>query len=415
MGASSTTGRRGRRADMFEHFLSALQALAANKVRSSLTMLGVVIGVMAVTLLVSVGDGARAYLETTLSGIGTNLLAIQPGKRETRGGLAGPPGSIAKPLTMDDVRALERQGTLLRGVSPLVTGGGTVRFENRQRDTSVFGVGSAFGDLRRMNVDVGAFVRDEDVEARRRVAVIGRTVARELFGTENPLGKPIRIADGRFRIIGILEPKGISLGFDLDDLVFIPATTALDLFHQENLTQVVTAARSKEDVRGAIEEIEDILARRRHGEKAFTIQSQDDLIRVFGTLTSAMTAALMAIASVSLVVGGIGIMNIMLVSVRERTREIGVRRAVGATREDVLLQFLIEAVVLAAVGGVVGLGLGGGVVSLVNRYAPDIPLKLSVWIGAVAFGASFVVGIVSGVVPARRAAMLNPVEALRYE
>jgi putative ABC transport system permease protein len=401
---------------VFDHFLSAFQALAANKIRAGLTMLGVVIGVLAVTLLVSVGDGARAYLDQTLSGLGTNLLNILPGRRETRGGFGGPPaGNVARPLTMDDARALERQATLLRAVSPIVSGGGAIRFETRQRDTLVFGVGPAFSDLRNMHVDVGTFVRQEDLDARRRVAIIGRTVARELFGSDNPLGKPIRIADGRFRIIGVLEQKGTTMGMDLDDLVFIPATTAQDLFSQEHLTQILTAARSKDEVRAATEEAEEILARRRNGEKTFTIQSMDDLISVFGTLTSAMTAALLAIASVSLVVGGIGIMNIMLVSVRERTREIGVRRALGATQQDVLLQFLIEALVLASLGGLVGLGLGSGVVALVNRWAPDVPLKLSPWIAAIAFGASFVVGVVSGVLPARRAASLEPVEALRYE
>jgi putative ABC transport system permease protein len=400
---------------MLDHLLSAFQAIAANKVRAALTMLGVIIGVLAVTLLVSVGDGARAYLDKTLSGIGTNLVMVAPGRRETRGGFGPPQGNVAKPLTMDDVHALERQSTLLRGVSPVVMGGGTVRFENRQRDTMVFGVGPAFSDLRNFHVDVGTFVRQEDLDGRRRVAVVGRTVARELFGDDNPLGKPIRIADGRFRIIGVLEKKGTSIGFDMDDMVIIPATTSQDLFGQENLNQLVTAARNKDDVKAASEEIEDILARRRNGDKTFTIQTQDDLVGVFGTLTTAMTAALLAIASISLVVGGIGIMNIMLVSVRERTREIGVRRALGATRQDILLQFLIEALLLATLGGLVGLGMGTGIVAVVNKYAPDVPLKLSAWIAAIAFGASFVVGVVSGVVPARRAAMLDPVDALRYE
>jgi len=168
-------------------------------------------------------------------------------------------------------------------------------------------------------------------------------------------------------------------------------------------------------VKQAVDEIEEILARRRNGEKTFTVQSQDDLIGVFGTLMSAMTAALLAIASISLLVGGIGIMNIMLVSVHERTREIGVRRALGATKQDILLQFLIEAVMLASLGGAIGLALGGAIVAAANRFAPDVPLKLSLWIAAIAFGASFVVGVLSGVVPARRAAELDPVDALRYE
>ncbi len=401
---------------MFEHVLSAFQALAANKLRAALTMLGVVIGVLAVTLLVSVGDGARIYLDRTLSGIGTNLLNVIPGRVETRGGLGPPPAQgVARPLTMDDVRALERQATLLRGVSPVMLGGGTVRFRNRQRDTTVIGVGPNFSDLRNMHVDQGDFVREEDLAARRRVAVLGRRVVTELFGDESPLGHPIRIAGGRFRVVGIMESKGRSLGFDLDDLVFIPATTAMEIFNSDRLSQLLTAARTKEDTREAVTEIEDILARRRNGERSFTVQSQDDLLATFGAITGAMTMTLLAIASISLVVGGIGIMNIMLVSVRERTREIGVRRAVGATQSDILWQFLLEALVIATVGGGVGLGLGGAIILAVQKYAPDVPVALSPWIAATAFGSSFAVGVVSGVVPARRAAQLDPVDALRYE
>ncbi|MFO0653145.1 MAG: ABC transporter permease [Polyangiales bacterium] len=401
---------------MFEHVLSALLALGSNKLRAALTMLGVVIGVLAVTLLVSIGDGARSYLDRTLSSLGTNLLNVVPGRTETRGGFGPPPASgIARPLTMDDVRALERQATLIRGVSPVVTAGGTVRFRTRQRDTMVLGVGPQFSDLRNMHVDLGDFIREEDLQARRRVVILGRRVVRELFGDESALGQPVRIAGGRYRVVGIMEEKGRSLGFDLDDLVFIPATTAMDQFGVTHLSQLLTAARSKDDTASASAEIEDVLARRRNGERVFTIQSQEDLLKTFGALTAAMTMALLAIASVSLVVGGIGIMNIMLVSVRERTREIGVRRAVGATKADVLWQFLLEAVVISTIGGAVGLGLGAGIVWLVTRYAPDVPLQLSPWIAAVAFGSSFVVGVISGVVPARRAAALDPVEALRYE
>ena len=374
---------------MLDHLLSALTALRANKVRSALTMLGVIIGVLAVTLLVSVGDG----------------------RRETRGGFGPPMSNVAKPLTMDDVDALQRQSGLLRGVTGTVTGGGTVRYLGRERDTMVFGVGPAFSELRNMHVDTGTFVRDEDVTSRRRVAILGRTVVRELFGDENPLGKPIRVADGRFRVVGVMETHGASFGFDMDDMVFIPVTTAEDLFAQDHITQIVTAARSKDDVPQAMEEIDQILARRRNGEVNFTVQSQDDLMSAFGTLTTGLTWALLAIASVSLVVGGIGIMNIMLVSVRERTREIGVRRALGATRSDILWQFLIEAVALASVGGLLGMAMGLGIVTLVNRFVPALPLRFSPWIA----GAAFVVGVVSGVVPARRAARLDPVDALRYE
>ncbi len=399
---------------MFEHALSAVLALSANKLRAALTMLGVVIGVLAVTLLVSVGDGARAYLNNTLSGIGTNLLSVVPGRTETRG--LGPPAQgLARPLTMDDARALSRQGTLLRGVSALVQGGGTVRFRNRQRDTIVLGVGPDFSDLRNMHVDSGDFVREEDVTSRRRVAVLGRRVVTELFGDESPLGQSVRIAGGRFRVVGMMEPKGRSLGFDLDDLVFIPVTAAMDLFALDHVTQIVTAARSKEETAAAMAEIDEVLARRRNGEHTFTIQSQEDLQRTFGAITGAMTLVLLAIASISLVVGGIGIMNIMLVSVRERTREIGVRRAVGATQGDILWQFLLESLMISTLGGALGLGLGAAIIYTVRAYVPEVPVALSPWIAMVAFGSSFVTGVVSGVVPARRAARLDAVEALRYE
>jgi len=399
---------------MFEHLYTALVAISANRMRALLTMLGVVIGVLAVTLLVGVGDGARQYLDDTLSGIGTNLLTVTSGRRETRG-FGMPQSASQRPLTIEDTRALERQGSLLRGVSAVVQGGGTVKFRGRQRDTMVFGVGASFSELRNMHVDRGTFIRPEDEGSRRRVAVLGRTVVRELFGEENALGQQIRIADGRFRVIGVMEDKGSSLGMDLDDLVFIPSTAALDLFSLDRVTQILTAARNKEDSAAAIVEIEDVLARRRSGDRSFTVMSMDDLLSTFRTLTSAMTLMLLAIASISLVVGGIGIMNIMLVSVRERTREIGVRRALGATRADILWQFLFESVVLSATGGLVGLLLGVLIVLALQRYAPSVPVKLSPWIAAVAFGSSLLVGVVSGVVPARRAARLDPVDALRYE
>lgn len=399
---------------MFEHILSAILALTSNKIRAALTMLGVVIGVLAVTLLVGVGDGARIYLDEQINGLGTNLITIVPGRRETRG--FGPPAAnSARPLVMEDIRALERQAHLISGVTPVVMGGGAIRFGGRTRDTMILGVAPSFSDLRNMHVDRGVFIRDEDLQSHRRVCVLGRTIVRELFGDENPLGQSVRVADGRFRVVGLMEDKGRSLGFDLNDLVFIPATSAQDLFNQDFLTQILTAARSKEDAPAAGEEVEEILARRRNGEKTFTIQSQDDLLKTFGALTGVMTLMLLAIASISLVVGGIGIMNIMLVSVRERTREIGVRRAVGATKADILWQFLLESVVISTLGGGVGLGLGASIVFLVKRFAPSVPVALSPWIAAVAFGSSFVVGVFSGVIPARRAAELDPVDALRYE
>ncbi|MGZ7033203.1 MAG: ABC transporter permease, partial [Thermoanaerobaculia bacterium] len=225
---------------------------------------------------------------------------------------------------------------------------------------------------------------------------------------------PVRVADGRFRVIGLMEEKGRSLGFDLDDLVFIPVTTAQDLFALDSLSQIITAARTKADAPAAAEEIEEILARRRNGERTFTIQSQDDLLKTFATLTKAMTFMLLAIASISLIVGGIGIMNIMLVSVTERTREIGIRLAIGARGSDVLTQFLVESIVMGILGGVVGLAIGV-IGSKILGHFTGWETVISPIIMVIAVGFSGAVGVFFGYYPARKAAALNPIEALRYE
>ena len=236
-----------------------------------------------------------------------------------------------------------------------------------------------------------------------------------MFGDENPLGKTLKINDAEFRVLGILEHKGNSLGFDLDDIVLVPSTTALDLFALDGYTSLMARARDKANTQAAIDEITDVLKRRHNNQVDFTIISQDDLLATVNTIIATMTAVLLAIASIALVVGGIGIANIMLVSVRERTREIGVRRAVGATQTTILLQFLVEAVVIASLGGLIGLGLGAGIIALARLAVPGLPVQLSPWIVFTSLGFSALVGIVSGVMPARSAAKLDPVEALRYE
>jgi putative ABC transport system permease protein len=245
--------------------------------------------------------------------------------------------------------------------------------------------------------------------------VLGRTVIGELFGDENPLGRTIKVSDTEFRVIGVMEHKGTTLGFDLDDLVFIPETTAMDLFAQDGLTHLLIRARDKVSVDAAIEEVTEILKRRHNDQVDFTIISQDDMLATVNGILATMSAVLLIIGGVALVVGGIGIANIMLVSVRERTREIGVRRAVGAKRRHILLQFLLEAVVISLLGGVIGLIIGAGIIALVRRFLPSLPINLSPEVVAIAIGFSALVGVLSGVMPARRAASLDPVEALRYE
>ena len=399
---------------LLELLLTALDTLRANKVRAVLTTLGVIIGVLSVILLVSLGEGARSYLGDTFAGLGSNLLQIQPGRRETKGFGSPSLGTVYK-ITREDEQILARRASTIDGVSGVVTGGGTVRYVNRRRDTLILGVSSRFTEIRQLQVEQGRFLSDEDIDARRRFVVLGRTVLLELFGDENPLGKVIKVADGEFRVIGLMEHKGQTLGFDLDDIVFIPVTTAMDLFAVEGLSHVLARARDKVSVEPAIEEVTELLRRRHNDQVDFTVISQDDMLSTVNGIMNTFSMVLIAIASISLVVGGIGIANIMLVSVRERTREIGVRRAVGAKKRHVLLQFLLESIVISLLGGIIGLLLGSLIITMGRLLVPGLPVRLSFDIVLIAVGFSALVGILSGVVPAQRAASLDPVEALRYE
>ena len=399
---------------LWELFLTALDTIRANKVRAFLTTLGVIIGVLSVILLVSLGEGARQYLADTFSGMGSNLLQVAPGRRETKG-FGSPPLSTVHKLTREDEVALAHRALSLDGVSGIVNGGGTLRYGTRRRDTFVIGVAERFDEIRQMRVDQGRFFTADDLEAHRRFTLLGRTAVAELFGEENPLGKVIKISDSEFRVIGVMEPKGNTLGIDLDDLAFIPATTAMDLFASDSLTNILIRARDKANMNAAIDEITDILRRRHNDQVDFTIISQDDMLATVNGIMATMSLVLLAIASIALLVGGIGIANIMLVSVRERTREIGVRRAVGAKKMHILLQFLTEAVVISLIGGMIGLILGATIIGLARVVSPGLPIQLSPKIIGIAVGFSAAVGVLSGVVPARRAANLDPVEALRYE
>jgi putative ABC transport system permease protein len=401
--------------DVREAFALALEMLTANRVRTALTMLGVVIGVAAIILLVSLGEGATAYITRELTGLGTNLLIITPGKTQTSGGFHPPIASTVRKLTYEDAVALRRRAALLTDAVPVVLGTGKIRYQGVSRDTSVIGVTPEFQRVRNLYVEIGQFVSEEDVEGRRRVVVLGRTVKRELFGEENPLGQFVTLADSRYRVIGIMERKGVSLGFDIDDLVFIPVKSAQDLFDTDRLFEILASVRSPDEIDRATQQVKDILMRRHGNREDFTLTSQGAILSAFTTILKILTAVLGGIAGISLLVGGIGIMNIMLVSVRERTREIGIRKAVGARRRDILGQFLLESVVMSSLGGGLGIVVGVGGAKALSLFFTYLPTQVSPWAILMAFGFSAAVGIFFGVYPARRAALLDPIQALRYE
>jgi len=401
--------------DVREAFALALEMLTANRVRTALTMLGVVIGVAAIILLVSLGEGATAYITRELTGLGTNLLIITPGKTQTSGGFHPPIASTVRKLTYEDAVALRRRAALLTDAVPVVLGTGKIRYQGVSRDTSVIGITPEFQRVRNLYVEIGQFVSEEDVEGRRRVVVLGRTVKRELFGEENPLGQFVTLADSRYRVIGIMERKGVSLGFDIDDLVFIPVKSAQDLFDTDRLFEILASVRSPDEIDRATQQVKDILMRRHGNREDFTLTSQGAILSAFTTILKILTAVLGGIAGISLLVGGIGIMNIMLVSVRERTREIGIRKAVGARRRDILGQFLLESVVMSSLGGGLGIVVGVGGAKALSLFFTYLPTQVSPWAILMAFGFSAAVGIFFGVYPARRAALLDPIQALRYE
>ncbi|MDH7499435.1 MAG: ABC transporter permease [candidate division NC10 bacterium] len=401
--------------DPMENLRLSLETLSSNKVRSFLTMLGVIIGVAAVILLISIGEGAKEYVSRELTGLGTNLLIITPGKTSTAGGFHPPSAGTVRKLTYDDALAIKRRCPAVAEACPIVLGTGKIKYENLSRDTTIVGVTPEFEKVRNLHVEIGRFVSQEDVDGSRRMVVLGQTVKRELFGDTNPLGQMVTVSDAKYRVVGLMTHKGMSLGFDIDDLVFIPVRSAQELFDTDRLFEIIVAAISPRDIERATLEIKEMLRRRHANREDFTIVSQGAMLSTMQTILNVLTGVLGGIAAISLVVGGIGIMNIMLVSVRERTREIGIRKAVGARNRDILSQFLTESVTLSLMGGVVGILLGAGGARLASLLFSYIPTKVSLWSISLAFLFSAAVGVFFGVYPARRASLLDPIESLRYE
>jgi putative ABC transport system permease protein len=400
--------------DVFETLRMARDSLVANKLRSVLTMLGVIIGVAAVILLVSIGEGARLYIKKELGDLGTNILVVVPGKTSREGGMHMGTSAVRK-LIYDDAVIMEKRSGSISHAVPVILGTSWIKHGGNSRDTYIVGVTGPYFDIRNLGIETGRALNDSEVEAGRRVCVLGRTVKREILGDANPLGARVTIGDSKYRVVGVMEAKGVALGNDMDDVVFIPVTAARDLFDTDSLLNITVKVREPEFVERAKIEIKDILTRRHAGREDFTILSQDEMLNVMNKILSIMTAVLSGIAAISLVVGGIGIMNIMLVSVRERTREIGIRKALGAKNADILLQFLTEAVALSVTGGTVGIIFGGGVSIAIPHVISFLPASLRLWSVGLAFTFSVAVGVFFGVYPARKAARYDPITALRYE
>lgn len=386
----------------------AAGGLVGHRLRATLSVAGVAIGIAAVIALTALGEGARRYVMREFAALGSNLLIVMPGKVETTGAI--PYGGVTHDLTTEDAGAIEAMPRIRRA-APLSIGNETVRFGGRGRAAPVLGTSVAFAKIRELEMASGRFLRAGDLDEGAAEAVLGTTVARELFGGISPLGRVVRIGEWRFRVVGVLEPRGRSLGFDMDDLVMVPVATAMSMFNQSSLFRVFVEVRDQSEMDAARENILALMAERHRAEDV-TVISQEAVLASFGSILQAMTLALAGIASVSLAVAGVGIMNVMLVSVTERRAEIGLLKALGATTPQILATFLAEAVVLSLLGGLVGLGIGLAAVLAFVQVYPTFPAFPPWWALAAAVTLSVGVGAVFGVLPARRATRLDPVAAL---
>lgn len=400
-----------------ESFLMAWASLIANKLRSLLTMLGIIIGVAAVIALVSIGNGVKQDIEDSISSLGSNLLVVLPGAPRTPGARSSQ-GSM-KSLKISDYEAIAKlEG--VKAASPMTNGSYVVIYQNKNWTTSVAGVNSNFQDVNNWTMTSGRFFSDKNVQNRERVAVVGQTVVKNLFTDEDPVGKEIRVKNIPFRVIGVLKSKGNgTMGNDQDDTVLIPYTTSMERVEGiDYLRRVYVVAKDDGGIDRLQADIENLL-RVRHNIKDtnlddFNIQNMKSIMETVAQTTGTFTLFLGSVAAISLVVGGIGIMNIMLVSVTERTREIGVRKALGATYSVIVTQFLIEAVVISLMGGFIGIAFGIGASKVIGMVS-GMSTIVSVPTIIMSFAFSMAIGLIFGIYPARKAAKLNPIDALHYE
>ncbi|MEW6336998.1 MAG: ABC transporter permease [Acidobacteriota bacterium] len=385
-------------------------ALRGHRLRTVLSVSGVAIGIAAVVALTALGEGARRYVTREFMSLGSNLVIVLPGKVETTGG-SPPFGGVVHDLTLEDYRAILTRVPGVRDAAPLAVASEEIRFGDRARSVPVLGTTANFASVRRIRVAAGRFLGSEDPDAGGNEMVLGTKVADELFGSESALGRVVRVGPYRFRVVGVLAPRGRGLGFDFDDLVFVPARTAMRMFNRSSLFRVLVEVRDPGEMESVKKAVTALMSER-HRVDDVTVITQDAMVAAFSSIMNALTLALAGIASVSLAVAGVGIMNVMLVSVTERRAEIGLLKAVGVTDRQVLAAFLTEAVVLSATGGAVGMALAAAAIAAFTRVYPTFPAVPPAWAVAAAAAMSLLVGTVFGVWPARRATRLDPIAAL---
>ncbi|MGB3564465.1 MAG: ABC transporter permease [Thermoanaerobaculia bacterium] len=391
----------------------AVRAIVGHRLRSALSMVGIAIGIASVILLTSIGEGTRVYLISQFTQFGTNLVAINPGKAETMG-MPGALGGTTHKLTIDDSEALTR----ILGVDevvPVTFGMARVEAGGRGRSVIVYGATAEAPEVWKWDVQVGAFWPPGDPRRGPAQAVLGAKLKRELFGNDSALGEFVKIAGARYRVVGLMEPKGMFLGFDLDDSAWIPVSEAMRIFNLEELQEIDLTINNSQVLDEVIERIRVTLTERHDGKEDFTVTSQAAMLEVFDNIMNIITMGVGAIAGISLLVGAIGILTMMWIAVGERTQEIGLIRSIGATREQVQLVFLTEAAFLSTLGGLLGVAVGLGLCALLRTAIPGLPVQTPVVYVVAAVAVSLAMGLASGVSPARRAAGLDPIEALRAE
>ncbi|MFN7976333.1 MAG: ABC transporter permease [Acidobacteriota bacterium] len=399
--------------DWRDLFSLASSTVRAHRLRSVLTTLGILIGVASVILLTSIGEGTRDTILAEFTQFGTRIVSIHPGKTMTRG-MPGAQGATVRKLVLEDVEPLRRI-VGVEAIAPVVAGVARVEAGSRSRSVFVLGVNDAVPAVFQLGVRQGRFVPEGGARGAAPLAVLGPTLKRELFGEENPLGQHVRIGGQRFQVIGVMAPKGNILGLDLDDRAYVPVVAAQRLFNRDELIEIDLLFSSHVPAETIVAQVKRVMRERHDGEEDFTVITQAEMLGVLDRVLSVVSVAVSAIGGISLVVGAIGILTMMWISVNERTGEIGLCKAIGASRAQVLALFLVESALLSLAGGALGVASGMGIAQLLRIAVPALPVKTPLSYVAAALGVSALVGLGSGLLPARRAASLDPIEALRAE